>query len=50
MFAALGHPVVALSRHRVGGVELDPALEPGGWRELTREEIARLYALTEMHP
>lgn len=48
MFAALGHPVETLHRQSVGGVELDPTLPPGGYRPLAREEIAHLYALTEM--
>ncbi len=48
MFGALGHPVLALHRVSVAGVALDPALAPGQWRELTREERARLYAATEL--
>ncbi len=50
MFAALGHPVETLHRQSVGGVALDPALPPGGYRKLMPEEIAHLYALTEMSP
>jgi 16S rRNA pseudouridine516 synthase len=48
MFQAVGHPVEALHRLSVGGVSLDPALQPGEVRKLTREELERLYALTEM--
>ena len=48
MFGALGHEVLTLHRRRVAGIDLDPALEPGQWRELTREEISHLYAVTEM--
>ena len=42
MFQALGHPLKALKREAIGGVTLDPALEEGQWRMLTREEEARL--------
>lgn len=48
MFGALGHPVTALHRQSIAGVELDPALAPGEWRELTAEEKARLYTITEL--
>ncbi len=50
MFQALGHPVETLHRQSVGGVELDPVLPPGAYRKLSSEEIAHLYALTEMKP
>jgi 16S rRNA pseudouridine516 synthase len=50
MFAAIHHPVETLHRQSVGGVALDPALPPGGYRKLMPEEIAHLYALTEMSP
>ncbi len=50
MFAALSHPVETLHRERVGGLMLDECLAPGQARPLTAEEIARLYALTEMNP
>lgn len=39
MFAALGNHVDALHREAVAGIELDPALAPGEWRELTATEI-----------
>lgn len=42
MMACLGKPVRRLERLAMGGVELDPALQPGQWRELTGEELARL--------
>lgn len=42
MFAALGNRVVALHREAIAGIELDPALEPGNYRPLTAEEIARV--------
>ena len=42
MFAAAGHEVLALHRRAFGPLELDPALEEGGWRELAAEELAAL--------
>ena len=42
MFAAVGHPLCALSRLRIGCVALDPALESGQWRMLTGDEVAGL--------
>lgn len=39
MFAAVGNHVVALHRQQIGDIVLDEALEPGEYRELTREEI-----------
>ncbi len=48
MFGALGCPVLALERLSVGGLALDPALDPGQWRPLTADEAARLYKLVEM--
>ncbi|WP_417567414.1 pseudouridine synthase [Marinobacter sp.] len=38
MLAAVGGHVEALHRLQIGAVLLDPALEPGGYRELTRAE------------
>ena len=48
MFAAAGHPVLRLHRRAVAGLELDPALAPGQWRELTKDERARLYQAAGM--
>ena len=48
MFGALGHPVTALHRAAIAGVELDASLRPGDWRELTPEEKGRLYTITEL--
>lgn len=48
MFGALGHPVAALHRQSIAGIELDPALAPGGWRELTPAECAHLYTIAEL--
>lgn len=39
MFAALGNRVTALHRESIGKIELDAALAPGEWRELTQEEV-----------
>ncbi len=44
MFGARGKPVTALHRLSFGPMELDAALPPGGYRELTPEEVAALYA------
>jgi 23S rRNA pseudouridine2605 synthase len=41
MLEAVGHPVRRLHRSMYAGLTLD-GLEPGEWRELTLEEIARL--------
>jgi 23S rRNA pseudouridine2605 synthase len=41
MCEAVGHPVRLLHRARYAGLELDE-LEPGGWRELTADEVAEL--------
>jgi 16S rRNA pseudouridine516 synthase len=38
MLAAVGNHVERLHRLRIGSVAIDPGLEPGGYRELTREE------------
>ena len=42
MFAAVGNRVTALHRERIGPVALDPALPPGGWRDLTAAEVTGL--------
>ena len=41
MFDAVGHPVVRLKRVAIGPIS-DEALPTGHYRELTREELARL--------
>ena len=48
MFAAVGHPLIALSRTRIGCVALDPALAPGEYRALTDDEVAGLKRLCDM--
>jgi len=40
MFAACGNHVLALHRRQIGGIVLDPSLEPGDYRELTDAEVA----------
>ncbi len=42
IFAVLGNEVVFLKRLSIGALELDPALAPGQYRELTDEEVGRL--------
>jgi 16S rRNA pseudouridine516 synthase len=39
MFASVDNRVTRLHRERIGGILLDPELEPGEYRALTREEI-----------
>ena len=48
MFAAVGHPLIALERRRIGCVALDEALAPGDCRPLTEEEVRGLRALCGM--
>ena len=43
MMQAVGNKVTHLKRIRIGGIKLDEALSPGKAREITREEIERLY-------
>ena len=43
MFAARGKHVTALHRVSVGGLELDAALTPGDFRELTGAELAAVF-------
>jgi 23S rRNA pseudouridine2605 synthase len=43
MLEAVGHPVRSLHRSRYAGLTVD-GLEPGQWRELSRDEIAGLRA------
>jgi 23S rRNA pseudouridine2605 synthase len=45
MLEAVGHPVRRLHRPEYAGLTLD-GLPAGEWRELTREEVARLRAAT----
>lgn len=43
MMQAVGNKVTHLKRIRIGGIMLDEALESGKAREITKEEIDRLY-------
>ena len=42
MLASRGAPVIYLKRLQIGALKLDPALEPGQWREMTDEEVQLL--------
>ena len=42
MLAARGKPVLGLRRLSVGALELDPALGPGGLRELTERDLCKV--------
>ena len=42
MFAQLGNEVIYLKRVKMGQLELDPAISPGGYRELSQDEIELL--------
>ena len=48
MFEAVGRTVTALHRLTFGPLDLDTALEPGQWRELTEDEVRALYAAAQM--
>ncbi len=39
MFEAIGNEVIALKREKIGRLSLDSSLLPGGYRELTLEEV-----------
>ena len=43
MLASRGKPVLELRRLAVGGLPLDPALGPGGFRELTNEDLCTVF-------
>ena len=43
MVKFVGGHVFTLKRTSIGGLELDPRLRPGEYRELTEEEIAGLF-------
>ena len=42
MMISLGNQVASLHRLQIGGIELDPDLEPGDYRPLTVDEIASI--------
>lgn len=39
MFEAVDKPVIRLHREKFGPIDLDPDLEPGSYRELTKDEL-----------
>ena len=43
MLASREKPVLELRRLAVGGLRLDPALPPGGFRELSEEDLCRVF-------
>ena len=43
MMQAVGNRVVHLKRVRMGGIQLDPCLPTGACREITADELKRLY-------
>lgn len=45
MFAAAGNRVVALRRTAMGDLPLDPALVPGQCREITPDELKKIYRI-----
>ena len=47
MFAAVGHPVVALSRTQIGPVRMG-RLRPGQLREVTRDELGSLLDAVQL--
>jgi len=49
MLEAVGHPVVRLRRSGYAGLSIE-GLEPGEWRELTRQEVEALRAATRVRP
>ncbi len=49
MLEAVGHPVIRLTRVRIGSVEIGP-LQPGELRELTEREIASLMRARAPRP
>lgn len=49
MFQVVGHPVSKLKRVAIGPIS-DPKLVPGGWRELTKQEVKMLATLREPKP
>jgi 23S rRNA pseudouridine2605 synthase len=46
MFKAIGHPVMKLRRVAIGPIS-DPHLQPGEWRELTKQEVKMLASMKE---
>lgn len=49
LFDAIGREVARLKRVSVGGIELGE-LESGQWREISRSEVRKTFALWSPHP
>ena len=49
LLASRGKPVLVLRRLAVGSLELDPALGPGGFRELSNEDLCRVFSNKNGH-
>ena len=45
MFQALGNEVIFLKRISIGNLDLDENLQPGEYRELSNEEINKIFSL-----
>ena len=44
MLASRGLPVLELRRLSIGGLRLDEKLGPGGWKELSQEDLCRVFS------
>lgn len=44
MLASRGLPVLELRRLAIGGLRLDEKLGPGGWKELSQEDLCRVFS------
>ena len=44
MLASRGLPVLELRRLSIGALHLDESLGPGGWKELTQEDLCRVFS------
>ncbi len=44
MLASRGLPVLALRRLSIGGLTLDESLGPGGWKDLSAEDLCRVFS------
>jgi 23S rRNA pseudouridine2457 synthase len=49
MTSAVGHPTLRLVRVAIGPIRLGN-LEPGRWRELTKEEVQGIFSLLKERP
>ena len=44
MLASRGKPVLELRRLSIGGLALDASLKPGEYRELSEEDLCRVFS------